>query len=145
MAMEQKEALNQNGMADKKALLGQYKKTTPKDAGEDMQLPTLVKPKEAYRAFSQTAHPESIKIYDGDGNFDFNSISHIISGSFRDDILTINTSTQSFIITGENLEQVAELVADKKVSALKEFNSERHIKPTEPKAPIIESITISQD
>jgi hypothetical protein len=131
-------------MSDKD-LLGKYQSNSPTPSGDNVQnIPTLVKSKKAYKPFSQSNKPEQIKFYDNQGGFDFCNASHVIGGSFRKRILTIITSTQIYILTGKNLKQLAELIADKKVNALYEFNPDTHEIPTDENAVIIEKIELSE-
>jgi len=138
--MAQKEVLNPNGMSDKD-LLGKYQSTSPTPSGDNVEnIPKLVKSKKAYKPFAQASKPEQIKFYDNQGGFDFCNANHIIGGNFRKGILTIITSTQIYVLTGKNLKQLAELIADRKVNALYEFNPDTHEMPTDKNAVLIEKI-----
>ena len=145
MGMAPKDHLNANmkmmNMEDKKDALEKYKSSYP--PLEKKEIPKLVKQLKTYNAVARIKGSEKtdrFRIYDAEGNFDFYSYSHLIEGSFRNGILTLNTTTRSFALSGKNLDQVAELFSDRKVKALYQFNPAIHQPPAEPKEIIIEKI-----
>ena len=59
--------------------------------------------------------------------------------------ITLMTTTRLFVIEGEHIERIEELLLDGKLVTLREFNATIHIKPNEPNEPdsvVITSIEI---
>ncbi len=126
-------------MEDKKDLLGKYtNKKAPTLPLQDTS--TFTKSKVPYQAFNKAKVTERFKIYDHNGNFDLYNYGHLLEISFRDGRLLITTTTRIFILDGNNLSQIAELLGDRKIGSIYEFNADKHEAPIEPNAPIIESI-----
>ena len=142
MGMGQKEVLKKKkitAMEDKKDALDKYT-SKPYPPLEKKPIPTLVENKPPYKASVKAKVKERIKIYDRKGNFDLYNYGHLLEVSFRNSMLTITTTTRIFTLSGKNLAQIAELLGDRQIGAIHEFNPDTHSLPTEPNAPIIESM-----
>ena len=127
-------------MSDKDGVLKQYEIVTPAASAPD----GLAAERISYAAietYKGSAKGTLFRIVDAKGNFDFYSFTHIVEGSYRDDMLTLTTTSRVFVLSGKNLAHIAEQISERKLKALYEFNTEKHVKPDDENAVFIESIT----
>lgn len=110
---------------------------------EKKELPKLVEKVENYEAFIKAKgmeRVEALRLEYGQGNFDFFHYNHLLEGSYQDNVMTLTTSSRIYAITGQNLDQMAELLTDRKIKILREFDPAQHEMPANKKAVIIEKI-----
>ena len=126
-------------MSDK---LDKYSKSDYPPLGKP-DIPKLVTKTKEYQAFLRTKgteRGESFKIYDEKGNFDFYAYANLIEGSYRNGELIITTSSRIFTLIGKNLDNLAELLSEKRIKAMYEFNPQTDKYPDDNKASVIEKI-----
>lgn len=119
------------------------KYSTPYSDLEKKDLPKLVEKVENYEAFVKAKGMEridSLRLEYGQGNFDFFHYNHLLEGSFQNGIMTLTTSSRIYAISGQNLQLMAELLTDRKIKILREFDPAQHEMPASKKAVIIEKI-----
>lgn len=88
---------------------------------------------------------ERFKIVDKDGNFDVYSYTHLVEISYRSSILTLSTTSRNFVLTGQNIAEIADLISERKLKAIHEFNPTVYINPDDEKAVVIELIERSEN
>lgn len=100
--------------------------------------------KEGYRAIERFKTGDKVterfRIVDKDGNFDAYSYTHLTEITYRSGLLTLTTTRRNFVISGKNLQEIADLLCERKVRAIYEFNPSTYEEPEDEKATIIEMI-----
>jgi hypothetical protein len=110
-------------MSDRKNSLESYTQTRqPYPELQKQPLPTLIPQKREYRAYKPHKASERFALYDGDGGFDFYSYGHLIECSYRHGILTLVTTTRSFVLSGKNLDKLGDMLMDRKIRSLHVYN-----------------------
>lgn len=125
-------------MSDK---LDKYKSTYP--GLEKQELPKLVEKKEGYEAFSKmkgAENNETLRLEFQGGEFDFFHYNQILKGSFRGGAIILTTTGGIYTIRGENLSKVADLISNRKIKTLTEFDPAIHAPVTDKNATMIEAI-----
>lgn len=121
--------------------LDKYKSTYP--GLEKQDLPRLVEKKKGYEAFTKAKGAENndtLRLEYQDGEFDFFHYNQILKGSFRAGAIIITTTSGIYAIRGENLSKVAELISNRKIKTLTEFDPAIHEPVTDKNAAMIEAI-----
>lgn len=134
---------NKKKMSDKKDSLGGYMSGTPYPTPPKKEIPQLVPAKKPYKAvigFNAGEKQERFRLVQANGDLSFYSYSHILEGKLKGDIMTLSTTSRSFLISGKNLIGIVDALSNRKVKSLQAFNAETHLPETNSKAVIIESI-----
>lgn len=114
--------------------------TNPSPTPSDSSPPQLLKKYPGAETFKGSQKGSYLRLIDKEGNFDMHAYGHIIECSFRDGFFTIVTTSRSYVLSGSNLTKIADLIDERKLKALYEYNSKGHEKP-DSSAVIIEEIT----
>lgn len=130
-------------MSDKEDTLGKYSRKPYPPLRRIEQTPQLVKSDEPYQAVVKSKGTErtiGFKIYNKEKDFDFYSYPHLLEVSFRNGDLILTMTTRTFTLSGRNLDQIADLLGERKAKAIYEFDPNVYEQPAEEGAAIIESI-----
>lgn len=130
-------------MSDKKDSLGGYMSGTPYPTPPKKEIPQLVPAKKPYKGvigFGAGEKQERFRLVQANGDLSFYSYSHILEGTLKGDLLTLSTTSRSFLISGKNLVLIVDALSNRKVKALQVFSAETHLPVADAKALIIESI-----
>lgn len=102
--------------------------------------PQLLKPYPGAETFKGAQKGHTLRLVDHKGEFDMHPHGHVIECSFRDGFFTIVTTSRSYVLSGKNLAKIADLIDERKLKALHEYNPQKHEKP-DSSAIVIEEIT----
>lgn len=132
-------------MSDKTTSFDQYaRQGTPYPPLEkEKELPQLIEKRKPYKAverFKSGEKDDRFRIIQANGDFDFYSFSHLIEGSYRSGNLLLSTTTRTFTLSGRNLDQIVDLIADRKAKAICVFDPAKHEPVTDLKEIFIEQI-----
>lgn len=106
--------------------------------------PKLLKAYQGAETYKGSQKGTMFRIVDAKGEFEMYPYGHIINCSFRNDLFTIAITSASYIMSGQNLHKIADLIEERKLRALHQHNQERHQNP-EKGAIVIEDITKVED
>ena len=106
--------------------------------------PQLLKNYPGAETYKGSNRGTTLRLIDRKGEFDLHPHGHVIECSFRNGLFTIVTTSRSYILSGRNLAKIADLIDERKLKALHEYNPERHQKP-EDSAIVVEEITRVED
>ena len=129
-------------MSDKrKDNLESYSNTTPLPS---QQVPQLLKPYPGAETFKGSQKGSTIRLVDRKGGFNMHPYSHVIECSFRNGFFTIITTSRSYILSGQNLHKIADLIDERKLKALHEYHQEKYQQPDKGSI-VIEEIALTGD
>ena len=114
--------------------------TSPSPTPASPSVPQLVKKYPGAETFKGSQKGSYLRLIDKQGNFDMHAYGHIIECTYRDGFFTIVTTSRSYILSGQNLPKIADLIDERKLKALHEYHPQRHQKP-DSSAVIIDEIS----
>jgi len=98
-----------------------YEKVKKRPTDEALELVKSSKDYKAIVQFKAGEKSDRFRVIDAAGNIDLYNYNHLLESSYRNGMLTLITSTRSFVFSGRNLALVIDLLADQKVKSLCAF------------------------
>lgn len=127
-------------MSDRRKNSLQNYTSSPSPTPSDQGRPQLLKAYPGAETSKGAQKGSTLRLVDKKGDFDMHPYGHVIECSFRDGLFTIVTTSRSYVVSGRNLGKIADLIDERKLKALHEYDPGKHQKPEE-SAVVIEEIT----